>query len=58
MISFDAWSVDGVHRLEDLGVTDAIVGFRDAYQMPQDTQPLQEKIDAINQFADDVVSQV
>jgi probable F420-dependent oxidoreductase len=56
VISFDAWSVDGVHRLEDLGVTDAIVGFRDAYQMPQDTQPLQEKIDAINQFAEEVVS--
>ncbi len=58
VISFDAWSVDGVHRLEDLGVTDAIVGFRDAYQMPQDTQPLQDKIDAINQFADEVVSKV
>jgi len=57
-ISFDAWSVDGVHRLEDLGVTDAIVGFRDAYQMPQDTQPLQDKIDAVNQFADEVVSKV
>jgi len=39
-------------------VTDAIVGFRDAYQMPQDTQPLQEKIDAVNQFAEDVVSKV
>ena len=58
VISFDAWSVDGAHRLEDLGVTDAIVGFRDAYQVPQDTQPLQEKIDAINQFADEVVSKV
>ena len=58
VISFDAWSVDGVHRLEDLGVTDAIVGFRDAYQMPQDTQPLQDKIDAVNQFADEVVSKV
>jgi probable F420-dependent oxidoreductase len=56
VISFDAWSVDGVHRLEDLGITDAIVGFRDAYQVPQDTQPLQEKIDAINQFAEDVIS--
>lgn len=58
VISFDAWSVDGAHRLEDLGVTDAIVGFRDAYQLPQDTQPLKDKIDAINQFADEVVSKV
>src|SRR5262245_16349383 len=30
-ISLDAFSVDGVHRLEDLGVTDAIVGFRYPY---------------------------
>ena len=58
VISFDAWSVDGARRLEDLGITDAIVGFRDAYQIPQDTQPLQEKIDAINQFADDVISRL
>jgi probable F420-dependent oxidoreductase len=58
VISFDAWSVDGAHRLEDLGVTDAIVGFRDAYQPGPDTQPLQEKIDALNQFADEVVTKV
>lgn len=58
VISFDAWSVDGVHRLEDLGVTDAIVGFRDAYQPGPDTQPLQDKIDALNQFADEVITKV
>ena len=58
VISFDAWSVDGAHRLEDLGVTDAIVGFRDAYQPGPDTQPLQDKIDALNQFADEVVAKV
>jgi probable F420-dependent oxidoreductase len=58
VISLDAWTVDGARRLEDLGVTDAIVGFRDAYQVPQDTQTLQEKVDAINQFADEVVSKV
>ena len=58
VISFDAWSVDGAHRLEDLGVTDAIVGFRDAYQPGPDTQPLQDKMDALNQFADEVVAKV
>ncbi len=58
VISFDAWSVDGVRRLEDLGVTDAIVGFRDAYQPGPDTQPLQDKLDALNQFADEVVHKV
>ena len=58
MISFDAWSPDGVRRLEDLGVTDAIVGFRDAYQPGPDTQPLADKITALEQFAADVISKV
>ena len=31
VISMDAYTVDGVRRLEDKGVTDAIVGFRNAY---------------------------
>lgn len=56
VISLDAYSVDGVRRLEALGVTDAIVGFRDAYQMPQDTEPLQKKIDDLTRFAEDVIA--
>lgn len=58
VISLDAWSPDGCRRLEDLGVTDAIVGFRDAYKVPQDTESLQTKIDALSAFADDVISKV
>ena len=27
-ISIDAYTVDGIRRLEDAGVTDAIIGFR------------------------------
>lgn len=53
VISLDGYSVDGVKRLEDLGVTDVIVGFRDPYTMP-DT-PLQPKVDALRQFADAVI---
>ena len=45
MISLDAYSVDGVRRLEELGVTDVIVGFRWPYGVGQDTEPLQTKID-------------
>ena len=55
-ISLDAFSIDGVHRLEDLGVTDAIVGFRYPYTSEPDTQPLQEKIDLLRRFGDAVVS--
>jgi probable F420-dependent oxidoreductase len=58
VISLDGWSVDGCRRLEDMGVTDVIVGFRDAYQVPQDTESLQIKIDALNAFADDVITNV
>src|SRR5215475_11084166 len=35
-ISMDAFSVDGVHRLEDAGVTDVIVGFRYPYTTEPD----------------------
>jgi probable F420-dependent oxidoreductase len=58
VISMDAFSVDGAHRLEDMGVTDAIVGFRWPYVQGPDTQPLQDKLDALKRFADTVISRV
>jgi probable F420-dependent oxidoreductase len=54
VIALEAYSVDGVRRLEDLGVTDVIVGFRNMYQA--DTMPLQKKIDALRAFADAVIA--
>jgi probable F420-dependent oxidoreductase len=57
VISFDAYNVDGVHQLEEMGVTDAIVGFRNPYLGP-DTIPLELKIDALRRFADDVITKV
>jgi alkanesulfonate monooxygenase SsuD/methylene tetrahydromethanopterin reductase-like flavin-dependent oxidoreductase (luciferase family) len=56
VISLDAYSVDGVRRLEDKGVTDAVVGFRNSYQ--PDTHTLQQKLDALRGFADRVISKV
>lgn len=56
VISMDAFTVDGVKRLEDVGVTDAIVGFRDAYR--PDTMTLDQKIGALSQFADNVIAKV
>jgi probable F420-dependent oxidoreductase len=55
-ISLDAYTADGVKRLEDLGVTDAIVGFRWPYTVGPDTEPLQAKVDALRRFADDVIA--
>ncbi len=58
VISLDGYSVDGCRRLEELGVTDVIIGFRNAYQMEQDTETLQQKIDAMAWFADSVIAEV
>jgi probable F420-dependent oxidoreductase len=54
VISFDGFTVDGVKRLADLGVTDVIVGFRNMYDT--DTTPLHKKIDALRLFAEHVIT--
>jgi alkanesulfonate monooxygenase SsuD/methylene tetrahydromethanopterin reductase-like flavin-dependent oxidoreductase (luciferase family) len=56
VISADAYTPDGIHRLEDLGVTDVIVGFRWPYGVEQDTEDLQTKIDNLTRFADNVIA--
>ena len=58
VISYDAYTLDGVKRLEDKGVTDAIVGFRIPYIKGPDTEPLQAKIDNLNRYAEDIISKV
>jgi len=58
VISLDAFSVDGIRRLEDQGVTDVIVGFRWPYVVGPDTEPLQGKLDNLRRFADDVIGKV
>jgi probable F420-dependent oxidoreductase len=55
-ISLDAYSLDGARRLEDLGVTDVIVGFRNSYE--RDTQPLAQKLDALRGYADRVIAKL
>ncbi len=54
VISLDAYSLDGIRRLEDEGITDVIVGFRDVYTGPD--IPLQDKIDALRHYADSVIA--
>jgi probable F420-dependent oxidoreductase len=53
-ISMDAYSADGIRRLEDLGVTDVIVGFRNAYEV--DRMPLEKKLAAIRRYGDSIIS--
>jgi probable F420-dependent oxidoreductase len=55
VISTDAYSVAGVHQLEEAGVTDVIVGFRWPYDPGPDTETLQTKLDSLRRFSDDVL---
>jgi probable F420-dependent oxidoreductase len=55
-IAMAGFTVDGAKRLEDLGVTDLIVTFRNLYEA--DTQSLEEKLGVLSDFADNVVSKV
>lgn len=57
-ISYDAYSPDGVKRLEDKGITDCIVGFRVPYIKGPDTEPLERKIEHLERFAEDVIAKV
>jgi len=56
VISMDAYTVDGVRRLEEQGVTDVIVGFRWPYEVGPDTEPLNSKLDHLRRFADAVIA--
>jgi probable F420-dependent oxidoreductase len=58
VISLDAYTPDGVKRLEEIGVTDAIVGFRWPYDTAADTEALQTKLDNLRRFSDDVIAKV
>ncbi len=53
-ISLDGYTPDGVRRLEDLGITDVIVGFRNIYD--RDTQTIDQKVDALRRYADEVIA--
>ena len=58
VISTDAYTVDGIKRLEDKGVTDAIVGFRYPYINGPDTEPLEKKIRHLERYAEKVMAKV
>lgn len=58
VISYDAYTPDGVKRLEDKGVTDCIVGFRVPYIKGPDTEPLETKIKHLEQYAENVIAKV
>ncbi|MBY0440749.1 MAG: TIGR03619 family F420-dependent LLM class oxidoreductase [Mycobacteriaceae bacterium] len=58
VISVDGFTVDGVKRLADRGVTDVIVGFRIPYAVGPDTESLDNKIRNLEMFAENVIAKV
>ena len=57
-ISNDARTVDGCKRLEAMGVTDVILGFRNPYIKGPDLQSLEDKIARLERFAEKVICKV
>ena len=58
VVSHDAYTPDGVKRLEDKGITDVIVGFRVPYIKGPDTEPLSKKVAHLERFAESVIAKV
>lgn len=56
--SAEAYTVDGIKRLEDKGVTDVIVGFRNSYDVAPDAEPLAQKIANLENYAESVIANV
>ena len=56
VISADAYTLDGVRRLEDQGVTDLIVGFRWPYTTGPDREPLADKLTHLRRYADTILT--
>jgi hypothetical protein len=50
----DAFTEAGIHKLEEIGVTDVIIGFRNVYEMEPD-KPLAEKIAMLNWYAGEFI---
>jgi probable F420-dependent oxidoreductase len=56
VISMEAYTLDGIKRLADQGVTDVIVGFRWPYHTGQDTEPLAAKLDNLRRYAESIIA--
>lgn len=51
----DAFTTQGVEKLESIGVTDVVIGFRNVYEMEPD-KPLDEKIGMLNWYAGEFIN--
>lgn len=58
--SMDSFTPDGIRKLEDMGVTHTMGGLSrfNPYGVEADHESLQDKIDAIHRYADEVIAKV
>ena len=57
-ITSEAYNVDGVKRLEDIGVTECIIAFRNPYEGEQDTSSVEDKVKMMQWFAENIIHQL
>ena len=55
IISMDAYTPEGIAKLEAAGVTHVVVGFRNVYDPASGSMGVQEKIDMLNGYAETVI---
>ena len=51
----DAFSTEGIEKLQHIGVTDVVIGFRNVYEMEAD-KPLDEKIGMLHWYAGEFIN--
>lgn len=56
VISAEAYSVGGVQRLNDIGVDEVIVAFRDVYSREPDTKTIHEKIAELEWYGENIIA--
>lgn len=57
-MSGEAYSADGVKRLQDIGVHEVLIAFRNAYEGGVDNRTLPQMIAELNGFAEQVIAKV
>ena len=56
--SIECFSIDGVKKLADLGVTDLLIGFQNTYTKEKDTQSLEQKLAMLQGYAEKIIAKV
>jgi hypothetical protein len=54
-MSIEGYSLDGIKRLQDLGVNETVIAFRNAYAGGPDDRTLEQMIGEINYYAENII---